>query len=82
MNWFVYIVKARDGSLYTGISNNVERRVKEHNNKKGSKSLLGKLPVTLVYTEKLANRKTATKRELEIKHLKREEKIQLVLTGR
>jgi len=78
MGWFLYIVLCSDNSLYTGITTDLERRIKEHNGKVGSKSLLGKLPVRLVHTEIFLDRSSASKRESEIKKLSREEKLELV----
>jgi len=82
MNWYVYIVRCADDSLYTGITLDVNRRVMEHNtsNTKGSKSLRGKRPVTLVYTEKYSSRSKASAREFDIKHMTRDEKLELILT--
>jgi putative endonuclease len=68
MDWYVYILECSDKSLYTGITNNIEKRIKTHNAGKGSKSLLGKLPVKLVYSEKADNRSEALKREAVIKN--------------
>lgn len=79
MNWFVYILECSDKSLYTGITNNLEKRILTHNTKKGSKSLFGKLPVKLVYNETLKNRSKASVREAEIKKLTRKEKIDLIM---
>ncbi len=81
--WFVYIVKCADGSFYTGITNNVERRVKEHNqsNTVGSKYIRTRRPVTLVYSKKIRTRSEALKREFEIKHLSRETKEKLIFLG-
>ena len=81
MKWFVYIVQCRDNSLYTGITNNLEKRIKAHNNKKGAKSLKGKLPVKLVYQEQYNKKQPALSRESEIKSLKREEKLDLIAKG-
>ena len=58
------MVKGNDESLYTGITTDIERRVKEHNDGAGSKSLLGKLPVQLVHSETFADRSSASKREV------------------
>jgi putative endonuclease len=79
MDWYVYILECSDKSLYTGITNNIEKRIKTHNAGKGSKSLLGKLPVKLVYSEKADNRSEALKREAVIKKLTRKEKLLLTL---
>jgi putative endonuclease len=76
--WFVYIVKCKDSSLYTGITTDVKRRLLEHNNKQGAKALLGKLPVDLVYKEEYKNRVEAAKREREIKGWNRKKKDNLV----
>lgn len=82
MNWYVYIVKCSDDSLYTGISTNVIRRIREHNNTKiGAKSLRGKLPVKLVHKEAVKNRIEASKRESEIKKLTRKEKFRLLASS-
>ena len=77
--WFVYIVKCSDGTLYTGIATNLNKRLDEHNNsKKGAKYTKVRRPVTLVYSEESQNRSSASKREYEIKKLSRLEKIKLV----
>ncbi|MBI2036210.1 GIY-YIG nuclease family protein [Candidatus Microgenomates bacterium] len=81
MKWYLYIVICRDGSLYTGITTNIKRRLLEHNSGIGAKSLLGKLPVSLVYGEVFLNQKTAAKREREIKDWKREYKLKLIKRG-
>jgi putative endonuclease len=67
MNWYVYIVQGKDESLYTGITNNISKRIWLHNNKLGARSLFGKLPVKLVYNEKLPDQVIAAKRKREIK---------------
>lgn len=77
-DWFVYIVKANDGSYYTGITTDLKKRVEKHNNKKGSKSLFGKIPVQLVYQEVATSRSKASKREAEIKNWERQKKIELI----
>lgn len=77
--WFVYIVKCSDGSLYTGITTEVERRINEHNtSNKGAKYTRSKRPVHLVYTEEQENRSTASKRESSIKKLARKDKLLLI----
>ena len=76
--WYVYILKCQDDSLYTGITTDVDRRVKEHNqNKIGAKYTKVRRPVRLVYHEIYQNRSEATKREVEIKKLSRLEKHHL-----
>ena len=81
--WYLYIVKCSDGSFYTGITLDPERRVFEHNNddKKGAKSLRGKRPVELVYLESYHNQIEAAKRENAIKNWKRENKLKLILNS-
>ena len=79
-NWSVYIVECSDGSLYTGISNNVAERVKAHNAKKGAMSIKGKLPVKLVYQELLGTKSLALKREYVIKKQARRDKLILIST--
>ena len=77
MSYFVYIVKASDNSLYTGYTVDIEKRVAVHNNSKGSKSLKGKLPVNLVYSETFESKSEALKREAAIKKLSRIKKLEL-----
>ncbi len=81
MKWFVYIVECSDKSLYTGITNNIARRVWKHNNKKGAVSLRGKLPVKLVYKKFCGDKITAAKREREIKGWNRQKKLDLIVKG-
>ncbi len=76
--WTVYIVRCRDGSLYTGITNDLEKRLAAHNGKKGGKYTRSRAPVRLVYSEKKRNRGTATRREIAIKALTRVKKLALV----
>ena len=78
MNWYLYIVECTDGSLYTGITTDINRRVQEHNNKIGAKAVRGKLPVKLVYFEKHINQVIAAKREREIKKWRKEKKLSLI----
>ncbi len=75
-DWFVYIVRCADDSLYTGITKDVDRRIHEHNsdNKLGAKYTRARLPVVLVYQETCESRSVATKREIEIKQLSRTDK--------
>jgi len=65
--WHLYIVECNDKSLYTGITTDVKRRLREHNAGKGSRALRGKLPAVLVYREKMKSRSSALKREAQIK---------------
>ncbi len=76
--WFVYIFRCADGSLYTGITNDLERRVEQHNSGTASRYTRSRLPVTLEYQEKQRNQSMALKRELAIKALLRKEKEELI----
>ena len=78
MEWIVYILKCRDGSFYTGITNNLKKRLEIHISGNGSKYLRGRLPIKLIYKESLLNRSQASKREIEIKKLNKKEK-QLII---
>ena len=77
-NWYLYILKCADDSLYTGITTDVERRIKQHTEGKGAKYTRGKVPLKLVYKKRFKNRSLASKREAAIKKLTREEKIKLI----
>ena len=66
-NWFVYILKCGDGTLYTGITNNLASRITAHESGKGAKYTKGRGPFTLFYHEIHENRSFASKREIEIK---------------
>lgn len=81
--WTVYILRCADGSLYTGITKDVARRVKEHNSGglPGAKYTRARRPVRLVYQEPAATRSAAGKREYRIKRMKRGEKQKLVAAG-
>ena len=76
--WLVYILRCDDGSLYTGITNDLIRRCEQHNAGTASRYTRSRLPVVLVYQEAQGNRSVATKRELEIKALSRQEKEALI----
>ena len=77
MNW-VYMLRCADGTLYTGWTNDLTRRVKTHNAGKGGKYTRTRLPVELVYCEELTTKQAAMSREWHIKQLSREEKLLLV----
>ena len=68
-SWFVYMVRCRDGSLYTGIAADVRARVAAHNDGKGAKYTRSRRPVELVYEEAAEGKSAALRRELEIKKL-------------
>ena len=78
--WFLYIVRCSDGTLYTGITTDLERRVREHNgdNLLGARYTRVRRPVVLAYEESLSSRSEAAKREYEIKQLSRKEKERLI----
>ena len=78
MNWYVYILKCADGSLYTGITNNLESRLRTHNEKKGAKYTRSRLPVTLATHFVLPSKSEALKEEACIKSLTREKKLELI----
>ncbi len=80
--WYVYILKCRGGSLYTGIALDVARRLKQHSDKKGSKSLRGKLPLKLVFQEAHPTRSSALKREAQIKRWSHQEKLDIMVQNR
>jgi putative endonuclease len=77
-SWFVYVVRCRDGSLYTGISTDVEARIARHNAGAGARYTRARRPVRLLYVERKRSRSTALKREAAIKGLTRARKIELV----
>ncbi|MEN8188604.1 MAG: GIY-YIG nuclease family protein [Thermodesulfobacteriota bacterium] len=80
--WFVYIVRCRDKSLYTGIAIDLEQRIAEHNSgSKGAKYTRSRRPVTLVFYENHPDRSSAAKREAQIKKLSPTRKKALVNTG-
>ena len=76
--WWVYILRCGDGTLYTGIAADLERRLEEHRGGRGARYTRGRLPLTLVYQEPADDRASATRREAAIKRLPRAEKWQLV----
>jgi putative endonuclease len=77
--FFVYILRCADDTLYTGITNDVEKRLHHHNTTKtGAKYTSGRRPVTLVYKEAYITKGEALTREAEIKKLSRDAKLELV----
>ena len=78
-DWFVYIARCADESLYTGSTNDLQRREQEHNSSKaGARYTRARRPVQFVYFERCDNRSAAVKRECEIKALSRNAKAALV----
>lgn len=77
--WFVYIVSCSDGTLYTGITTDLERRLEEHNSDKGgARYTRSRRPVRLAYREVVGNRSEAARREYLIKRMTSVEKMRLV----
>jgi putative endonuclease len=77
-NWVCYLLRCADDTLYCGITNDLEKRLAAHNAGTASKYTRVRLPVELVFAEPCADRSAASKREAEIKALKRAEKLKLV----
>ncbi|MFW6037922.1 MAG: GIY-YIG nuclease family protein [Candidatus Saliniplasma sp.] len=76
--WFVYMLRLNDDSLYTGITKDIDRRIKEHEEGRGSKYVRGRTPLKLVYSERCTNRSEALKREAEIKSWSKSKKENFV----
>ena len=79
-NWHLYILRCADGTLYTGITTDVDKRFEAHCAGKGAKYTRGRGPLTLVYREECGDHSSALKRELEVKKLSRPEKERLIQT--
>lgn len=79
--WFVYIIECSDGTLYTGITVDLEARIKAHNNGTGAKYTKPRRPVKLWHWEKHMGQSKATKRERAIKKLSRKQKLRLIEYG-
>lgn len=77
--WKLYILRCRDGSLYTGITTDVQKRLEAHNSGKGAKYTRSRKPVELVYQESCESHSEALRRELAVKALTREEKEKLMV---
>lgn len=78
MGWYVYMLRCGDGSLYTGYTDDVERRLAVHQSGKGGKYTRSHLPVELVYREELPDKSAALRREAALKRLSRKEKLVLI----
>lgn len=76
--WAVYVLECGDGSLYTGSSNDVGRRLATHASGKGARYTRSRLPVKLVFAEPVEDRSAALKREAALKKLSRSEKLALI----
>ena len=79
--WHVYMVRCADGSLYTGITTDLERRVAQHNAGEGARYTRGRRPVCLVYRERVKNRPAALRREYALKRMPAPEKRALIDEG-
>ena len=78
--YILYILRCKNNALYTGITNNLEARLKKHASGKGSKYVWANMPFKLVYTEEHSDKSSALKREIEVKSLTKEEKEKLICT--
>jgi putative endonuclease len=77
-NWYLYIARCSDGTLYTGVSNDVAGRIKKHNEKRGAAYTRSRLPITLEHQELVGSYGDALKREAQVKKLSRREKEDLI----
>lgn len=77
MNW-VYILRCADGTLYTGWTNDLEKRVRDHNAGRGAKYTRPRLPADLVYSEQFPTKEDAMRREWQIKQLTRQQKLAMI----
>ena len=77
-DWYVYMIRCRHGSLYTGIATDVDRRLAEHQSDKGSRYLRGRGPLKLVFQRQVGERGQALKIERKVKSLSRQEKEALI----
>ena len=78
MSWFVYILRCGDGTLYTGVTDDVQRRLAAHRAGKGAKYTRGRGPLELVYTQEQPDKSTALRREFQIKKLTRPQTERLI----
>lgn len=77
-SWKLYMLRCSDGSLYTGITTDVDKRLEAHRSGKGAKYTRGRGPLELVYSEECGTHSDALKRELELKALTKAQKEQLI----
>ena len=80
-NWYLYMVRCRDGSLYTGIATDVESRLADHRANKGAKYLRGRGPLKLVFKKQIGKKGRALKIEHKVKNLPRHKKEAIIRTG-
>ena len=81
MSYYVYLLRCGDGTLYTGYTDDPERRLRVHNAGKGAKYTRSRLPVELVYQEQCPDKSAALRREREIKRMRHAEKLALISGG-
>ena len=81
MSWYVYVLRCGDGTLYTGITTDLDRRIREHNEGTGSRYTAARRPVTLLHQETAPDRSTAARREIAVKRMPRAAKLALVRSG-
>jgi putative endonuclease len=79
--WFLYILECNDGTFYTGVTKDLERRLSQHNAKTASKYTRSRLPVKILYHEIHENRASALARECQVKSLSKKAKIKLIDCG-
>ena len=77
MSWFCYLLKCADGTLYCGITNDLDKRLAAHNSGEGAKYTRARIPVELGFYENYENRSSASTRESQIKKLDRKAKLKL-----
>lgn len=77
MVWYVYMLRCGDGTLYTGVTDDVERRLAAHRAGKGAKYTRGRGPLELIYREEQPDKSAALRREIQIKRLSRRDKLAL-----
>ena len=80
-DWYLYMIRCRDGSLYTGIATDVETRLADHRANKGAKYLRGRGPLKLVFKKQIGEKGRALKAEHKLKRLPKHKKEALIRTG-
>lgn len=78
---YVYIIECSDNTLYTGWTNDLQKRLNSHNNGTGAKYTRGRTPIELMYFEQFETKPEAMKREYKIKQMSREKKLKLISEG-
>jgi putative endonuclease len=81
-NWYIYLIRCKDGALYTGITTDVARRFAEHQKGKGAKYLRGRGPLASVFQKKMRSKNLALAVESKVKKLTKAEKEELILSDR